>query len=91
MDSSKKDKVNLESELKMKQEKKLLASLENQVAMFTDSTSASLDKISNEVKNMKENGENPAKISSLQSLLYSLDNKLDGHFYDLVNQLILVA
>ena len=89
-DTSKEDKVNLESDLKQKQEKKLLASLQNQVEMLTDSTSASLDKISTEVRNMKENGENSAKVSSLQSVLYSLDNKLDSHFNDLVNQLILL-
>ena len=34
--------------------------------------------------------ENSAKVSSLQAVLYSLDKKLDSHFNDLVNQIILL-
>ena len=39
---------------------------------------------------LQENVENSAKVSSLQSVIYSLDNKLDRHFNDLVNQIILL-
>ena len=83
VDTDKKEKVNLEkekvileNEMKLKQDKKMLNSLSNQVEMFTDSTSASIDKIVNEVKSMEDNNEGSAKINSLQSVLYTLDNKL---------------
>ena len=39
---------------------------------------------------MEEGRESPAKISAVQSVLYSLDSKLPGEFNGLVNQLVSV-
>ena len=89
-DTPKEDKVNLETELKLKQDKKLSTSLQNQVDICSESISASIDKIAGEVRNMKDNEEGSAKISSLKSDLYNLDNKLDSYFNQLVNQMICV-
>ena len=88
VDTAKEEKVNLDNEKKVKQDKKLMDSLLSQVEMFTAATTASIDKVANEVRTMEDNSESAARISALQSLLYTLDSKLDGHFNTLVNQCI---
>ena len=84
VDTAKEEKHNLDSEMKVKQDKKLMDSLSSQVEMFTVATSASIDKVANEVKTMDDDSVSAARISTLQSLLYTLDGKLDGHFHTLV-------
>ena len=69
----------MDNELKVKQDKRLMDSLSSQVEMFTVATSASIDKVAHEVKTMDDESVSTARISALQSLLYTLDAKLDGH------------
>ena len=88
VDTTKEEKVNLENDLKVKQEKKMVDSLSSQVELLADSTSASIDKIMIEVRDMDDNSQSSAKIISIQFILNTLDNKLDVRFNDLVNQLI---
>ena len=88
VDTAKEEKHIVESEMKVKQDRKLMDSLSSQVEMFTVATSSSIDKVANEVRAMDDNSVSTARISALQSLLYTLDSKLDSHFNTLVNQYI---
>ena len=87
---SEEGKVNVESEKKVQNDKRISTSLLNQLEMITESISSTIDKLTNEVKDMKDGGESLSKINSFQSVLHGLESKLSGEFNELVDKLICV-
>ena len=86
---SKEEKAIVEDEkkaLQVLQDKKATCLL-NQMQIFKDSTSSTIDKIGNEVMNLKDAGECLAKITSIQSVLQGLEIKLGVEYSGLVEKL----
>ena len=76
------------AEVKQKQNQRAIDSLSSQVEIFTKTTTATIDKISSEVRGMEDAGEGVAKVNSVKSDLHAISDKLDSHFNSLVNQFI---
>ena len=77
-------------EVKQRQEKRAADSLSSQVENFTKNTTATIDKLTSEVRGMEDGCEGVAKVNSLKSDLHTISDKLDNYFNSLVNQYILL-
>ena len=84
----KEKKVEKEIEQKVQLEKKLADNLGNQIETLTQDITASIDKISGEVRKMDDGGESVSRVQSLKADLNTLDNKIDVILNNLYNQYV---
>ena len=74
------EKLRVESEQKLKHEKRIADSLSSQITSFTKLTSASIDKIVCEVRDMVDANENVTRVNALISTLHSLNDRIDNQY-----------
>ena len=82
------DKVQVDADLKAKQDVKLAESLSKQLENLCDGITASIGRIAAEVRNMVDGGESVTTVQFLRLDLQTLSDKIDGPMNTLLTQYI---